>query len=117
MTVSTAQRDRLNQIKERAKNARTARQAAQRAIDGAKQAGDHQAQLAAEVAFQQAVGELDLAQELESVVLSQMSGLSFAGMHGGESFFDDPDTLRSLEQLAHSSMPIGNAQPRPDDRP
>jgi hypothetical protein len=109
MTVTTAQYDRLKQVQERTKNARGKRQQAQQAIDAAKAAGDQQVQRAAEVAFLQAQGEVDLSTELESVVLSQMAGVSGVAMGlGGESFLDDPDTIRSLEQLAHSTMPVGN---------
>jgi hypothetical protein len=108
MTVSTAQRDRLLQIRERSTNARQRRAAAQKAIDAARQANDPQAQLAAEVAMQQAVGELDVVRELEAVVLSQMAGVSGAAMVGGDSLFDDPQTVAMLEQLGHSTMPVGN---------
>ena len=41
-------------------------------------------------------------------MLSQMAGTSGAATYGADSFLDDPETLRSLEQLAHSSMPVGN---------
>ncbi|HEX4034384.1 MAG TPA: phage major capsid protein [Solirubrobacteraceae bacterium] len=107
MTISTTQRDRLNQIRERANSARGRRAAAQKALDAAKAAQDPQAQHAAEVAYQHAVGEVDVARELEAVLLSQAAGVSSGAMFGTESFLDDPETVASLEQLAHSSMPIG----------
>ena len=47
-----------------------------------------------------------MAGELERALLSQVAGVSGVG-GGGESFLDDPNTVRSLEQLANSSMPIG----------
>jgi hypothetical protein len=108
MTVSTAQRDRLEQIRQRATKARGQRANAQKAIEMARQSGDKDLLRAAEVAMQQAVGEVDTARDLEAVVLSQMAGISGAAMVGGESLFDDPHTVAMLEQLGHSTMPVGN---------
>ena len=43
------------------------------------------------------------------MLLSSMAGINGNGHGlGGESFLDDPGTVAMLEQVAHSSQPIGS---------
>jgi HK97 family phage major capsid protein len=48
-----------------------------------------------------------IAGELERTLLSQMAGMGGAAL-GSESFLDNPETVRQLEALAHSSSPVGS---------
>lgn len=108
MTVVTAEaRDRLREVRQRTASARERMAAARKAVASAKTAGEPQAQAAAEVALEQARGELEIAQEVEALLIGQMSGINTYGLDH-ESFLDDPETIRRLEQLGTSSMPIGN---------
>lgn len=57
-------------------------------------------------ALAQTQGDLSYTTDLESVLLHQVAGL---GSGGGlaDTFLENPDTLRELEGLASSSVPIG----------
>ena len=108
MTVFTADhRDRLRAARERKQKARQKMAAAREAMRIASEHQDPQASGHAEVALEQARGEESLAVELESALLHQLAGFSDAAGFGGESFLDNPEMVRALEQLAHSSTPIG----------
>ncbi len=107
MSVVTAtQRDRLTQARERNRAARAEVKRAREGVDSAAKLDDKQAIATTQVRLAAAEDELEMASELERALLSQVAGVSGVGM-GGESFLDDPSVVRSLEQLAHSSMPIG----------
>ena len=49
--------------------------------------------------------ELELAQRLESTMLSQVAGLDSG--FGASSFLEDPNTIRQIEIMARSNLPIG----------
>ena len=106
MTITAETRNRLKSIRERTSAARQRMSAAREAVNLAASASDPDARRAAEVALEMARGEVELATELESTLLSQMAGVSGATF-GQDNFLDDPDTIRMLEQYAHSSLPIG----------
>lgn len=107
MTVIT-QRDRLKSIKERKESARAARGHARQVLEAAQAAGDTQAEGIAALALQRADTELETAQELHNMLLSAIDGNGNGHGRSGESFLDDPSTVTTLEQLAHSSAPIGS---------
>jgi len=107
MSVTATQRDRLTQARERTRKARDEARRAREGRDLARKADDQQALLTTEVRLAQAQDEVEMASELERALLSQIAGVSGVGV-GGESFLDDPNVVRSLEQLANSSMPIGS---------
>ena len=108
MTVTTS-RDRLASIRERTHAARQARQRARTTLDAARAAGDQEAASIASLALDQANVELETSEALEKMVLSSMAGVNGNGHGlGGDSFLDDPNMVNTLEQLAHSSAPIGN---------
>jgi HK97 family phage major capsid protein len=107
MSVTATQRDRLTQARERTRKARDEARRAREGRDLARRADDQQALVTTEVRLAQAQDEVEMASELERALLSQIAGVSGVGV-GGESFLDDPNVVRSLEQLATSSMPIGN---------
>lgn len=48
---------------------------------------------------------MEVAEQLELVLLSQISGLHSS--FGTQSVFDNPETVATLERLGDSSMPIG----------
>lgn len=104
--ATVSQRDRLKSIRERTHAARQSRQRARTMLDAAKDAGDDQATAIASLALDQAQIECDTAEALENMVLSSMSGVNNGYVDHG--FLDDPNTVATLEQLAHSSAPIGN---------
>jgi hypothetical protein len=107
MTIATTNdRDRMQSIRERVRKAREQRSAAQRALETATKAGDADAQAAANAALATARGQVEIAVELESQLLTRMAGLAPAQY--SESFLEDPQALASLERLAHSTMPIGS---------
>ena len=108
MSVVTARsRDRLNAARDRTRKAREELRRAKDGRDVARKLDDHQAVMTTEVRVAQAEDEVEMASELERVLLGQVAGVDGAG-YGGESFLDNPDTIRTLEQIAHSSQPIGN---------
>lgn len=100
-------RQRLAEIRERTHAARGARQRARTMLDAAKAAGDDQAASIAALALDQAQIECDTAEALENMVLSSMAGVNGNGHRLGETVFEDPTTIATLERLGHSQMPIG----------
>ena len=110
MTVATVSaRDRLKTIRDRTHNARAAKARAQKQRDAAQQAGDLDAAAICELAYEQADTELETSERLENMLLSSMADVNGNGHGlGGESFLDNPATVQTLEQLAHSSAPIGS---------
>jgi HK97 family phage major capsid protein len=107
VTANGNARARLAEIRERTKAARTQRQRAKTTLDAARGAGDDQAAAIATLALDAAAVELETAEQLESMLLSSMAGVTGVGL-GGETFLDNPQTVQTLEQLAHSSAPIGS---------
>ena len=105
--VTQRSRDRLAQARDRTKAAREQIRNARGGRDAAVKLDDRQAITACEVRLAAAEDELEMASELERALLAQAAGMSGVGV-GGESFLDDPNVVRSLEQLANSSMPVGN---------
>lgn len=109
MTVTATHRDRLQSIRQRTHSARESRARARQQLDAARELHDLDAAAIAQLAYDQADVELQTSERLESALLSQMAGVNGNGTgFGGGSFLDDPSVVHSLEQLAHSSMPIGN---------
>ena len=106
MSVVTARsRDRLTQARERTRAARDQIRKAREGRDAAAKLDDRQAITACEVRLAAAEDELEMASELERALLAQVAGVSGTG--SVDSFLDDPNVVRSLEQLATSSMPVG----------
>jgi len=105
MPVTRNHRDRLAQIRERCHAARAARQRARTTLDAARAAHDDDAVAVAALAVEQAGVELETAEQLEAMLLSQMAGVNGTGF--GTSVFDDPATVETLQRLGSSSMPIG----------
>jgi HK97 family phage major capsid protein len=68
---------------------------------------DAQVRAAATRSLEDARLDEQIASELEKTLLSQMAGMGGAAF-GTESFLDNPETIRQLEALAHSSSPIGS---------
>jgi hypothetical protein len=114
----TPTRDRLAEVRERTQNARRQRAQAQQVIDSAERVGDEQAEQAGRTALAMAQQELSTAEELERILLSQMAGVSsaYSGDYSdghtfgtfGENWMDDPQTIRQLQQLAHTTGRVGN---------
>ena len=115
--VTTHQRDRLTQARERHRTARAEVKRSREGVDLARKSGDSQALVTCEVRLAQAQDEQEMAGELERVLLAQLAGVSGGVGPGGDSFLDDPNVVRSLEQLANCSMPIGPARAGPGDEP
>jgi HK97 family phage major capsid protein len=108
MTITATHRQRLEVIRERTRTARSRRQQARQRLDAAREAGDQDAQAVAQIGYDEADGELQIAERLESQLLSSMTGTNGNGHRPvGESVFEDPDTIASLERMATSRMPIG----------
>ena len=105
-TLNGSHRERLASLRARKTAAREAMSGQRRALQEARDAGDHDAAAALETALAQTQGDLSYTTDLESVLLHQVAGL---GSGGGlrDSFLESPDTLRELEGLASSSVPIG----------
>ncbi len=106
MTASATHRARLDQIRERAQHARGARNRARQVAEAARSAGDSDAAAIAEASLEVAQTEVETSEALVNMMLSQISGLESNPFDRG--FFDDPEALRSLELMAHTSQPIGN---------
>jgi hypothetical protein len=96
----------LKQIRERTHAARSARSKARQLLEAAQAEGDTDAQAVASLAVEKASGEVEQAEGLEAMLLSQIAGVSDSGFGGG--FLDDPQMVRHLELLAHQSGPVGN---------
>ena len=108
MSVVTARsRERLQEVRGRTKAAREQIRKAREGRDAAVKLDDRQAITATEVRLAAAEDELEMASELERLLLAQVAGVDGA-RYGAESFLDNPDTVRMLSQLASSSQPIGN---------
>ena len=108
MPIATAdQRQLLAQTKERWKNANAAQRRAREIRDAAKAAGDEDAIAVGELAVQQADAEFETANALHVRMLSMVGGASDGGL-GGDSFLDNPDMVRTLEALGHTTAPIGS---------
>jgi hypothetical protein len=70
---------------------------------------DRDALLLARDTVGSARAEFQRAGDLERQLLSQVAGVVAGGAAGSaESFLDDPNMVQTLEQLAHSSAPIGS---------
>jgi hypothetical protein len=111
MSFTAAHRDRLELIRERTRNARGRRTHARQQLDAARDVQDTEAAAIAQLNYDEADGELQIAERLESQMLSQMAGISDGGLsagRGGDSFLFDPGVIAELEQLAHSAAPVGN---------
>jgi Phage capsid family len=106
--TAIATRDRLKSIRERTHNARQARARARTTLDAAQAAGDTEAAAIASLALDNASVELETAGALESMLLASMAGVNGHSFGGDEGFLDDPNTVSMMEQLAHSSAPIGS---------
>ena len=107
MTATADSRARLATIRERTRAARAARQRARQTLDAARAVNDEDAIAVAALAVEQASLELETAEQLENMLLSSMAGANGHGL-GGDTFLDDPGTVAMLEQIAHSSAPIGS---------
>ncbi|MDX6532811.1 MAG: hypothetical protein QOF68_555 [Gaiellales bacterium] len=114
MTTAVHHRERLEDVRRRTADARDRIAKAKRERAVAIEAWDgrdpnsepaRRAHLATQ-ALQEAERDLDFARDEESFVLQQVAGLS--GTMRQESFLSNPTALGQLEQLAHSSMPIGS---------
>lgn len=110
MSVVTADhRRRLESIQARVRGAREAVQNAEALVRGA--GDDADIRQTGETALATARSDLDAAQRLQSALLGQIAGITAAGAGFGRaesSFLDNPAMVSTLEQLAHSSAPIGN---------
>ena len=101
------QRDRLVQIRERTHDAREARARARKQLDLARGAEDHDAIAISQLAYDEADTNLTLAERLESQLLGQLAGVNGNSYGRGESIFNDPQTIQTLERLGNGSFPIG----------
>lgn len=108
MTPTATYRNRLAQARERKQDAMSRRKKARDMRETARAAGDAYALRLAESTLGNAELDYQVAQELENTLLSQMTGVGSAGISGTGSFLEDPETIRQLEALATSSLPIGN---------
>jgi hypothetical protein len=94
------------EVRERNANARKARKRANDVLQAARSAQDGQAEAVAMLALDRAQQDVEVGEALERTLLSQMAGIGSSS--GVGTFLDDPSTVSTLEQLASSSMPIGN---------
>lgn len=105
MTVFTQEhRARLDGARDRKRKARERINAAKAAIQIAHEHSDPSAAGHAEVALEMARGEEQMAVELESALIHQIAGKE---AYVGESCLDNPETIKTLHTMAHTSMPIG----------
>src|SRR5262245_33904327 len=108
MTVITADhRQRLDAIRERTANARRRRQQARQQLDAARAAGDVEAQAVAQASIDDASTDLEIAERLESQMLSALAGIDGGNGHHGAGIFDDPATVETLQRLGNGSFPVG----------
>ena len=105
--TATAEREQLRQLRERTKAARQKMAAGREALKLARDAGDANAQFAAEQIIEQGRGEEAMASELEKQILSSLAGV---GNRHGVGFMDDPEARAMLERVAGSSMPHGRLE-------
>ena len=105
--TTTQDRQRLQTIRERTRTARAARQRARETLDAARAVHDEDAVAIATNALDSAAIEVETSERLENMLLGQMAGANGHGL-GGDTFLDDPGTVAMLEQIAHSSAPIGS---------
>jgi HK97 family phage major capsid protein len=111
--ITPASKARLQEIRDRTAAARGARTKAKSLMDAAKQGDDVQAQAIAQNALDSAAYDVEVSENLENVLLSQMSGVGGYGSSGGygqESFLDDPGTVTMLERLASTGQPAGRVE-------
>jgi hypothetical protein len=106
--MTTADRERLSSIRERAKAARKRRSQLSEALTLAQRAGDTDAAGIAPDQLSRVEAELSQAEGLEKVLLSNLAGVTGDGGSGFGGFLDSPDTVRALEQWGHSAAPIGS---------
>lgn len=96
VTVSPDTRRRLEQARDRCRDARSQMKRSREMISLA--AGDDQARRAGEDLLEQARYEEQIAGELERTLLAQISGLGNG--YARESFLDDPTAVQALERMA-----------------
>jgi HK97 family phage major capsid protein len=102
--VSARSRDRLREARERTRKAREERNRAKQGVEAARKLDDRQALATCEVRLSQAEDEIEMASEVERALLAQVAGIEH---FSGESCLDDPQNIRLLENMAHSSQPTG----------
>lgn len=105
MTTAT-HRQRLAQIRERTHEARAERAKARQLLDAARADHDTDGEAVALVAYDRSDEALQVAERLESQLLSSLAGVDGRGFGGG--IFDDPQTIETLQRLGDSSFPIGS---------
>jgi hypothetical protein len=77
--VTAEHRQRLNLIRERTHNARSRRTRARQALDAARDVQDLEAQAVAQLSFDEADNDLQIAERLEAQLLSAMAGVDSGG--------------------------------------
>jgi hypothetical protein len=92
--VTAGARERLAAIRGRTHSARSTRTTARQRLDAAREANDLDAAAVAQIAYDQADEQLQIAERLESQLLSAMAGVD--GGAGGSTIFDDPHTADEL---------------------
>ena len=106
MTVTADHRSRLSVIRERTHSARAERSRARQLLDAARDDHDNDAAAVAQIAFDRADEELQVAERLESQLLSSMAGIDSSPVGGG--IFDNPAVVEQLQRLGEStSFPLG----------
>jgi Phage capsid family len=105
-TFTREDRERLDGIRDRKRETQERINACREAVRIAESHGDADAADLAGRALQEAIGAHSMAVELDNSMVRQISGIGDYGT--AESCFDDPTVVRTLAQLAHSTMPIGN---------
>jgi hypothetical protein len=104
----TTSRDRLGELRERARDARQRRATAQKALDAAERVGDDQAVVAVRGQLAVIQSEIERVTALESNALSQIAGVTTDAYTFGDNWLDDPETIRDLQALAHTTRPVGS---------
>lgn len=108
MSVSPATRERLSEIRERTREARAARKTAQDGLAAARAVKDAHAEAVAQMTTDRAQYDVEVAEQLERVLLGQMAGIG--GGFDASSFLDDPEAVATLERLASTSQPVGRVE-------
>ena len=103
MSFTATHREHHKAAQQRVRDARARVAKARKILDAA--GSDPQANAAGQAELEMARGELELAQSLETTILSQMA--SVASGAGVETFLQDPAVIRELESLATSTAAIG----------
>jgi len=103
MTVSATHRDRLQSIRDRARDAREGRQRARNSLEAAREGNDRDAEAVIQLSFDKACDEVELCERLENHLLAELGGVD---LPRGHTLAHNDVAQERLSQWAASTHPM-----------